>query len=399
MGTHCTFNRATLVGLLALALAAGCQLPDESGADANSTDDVTKVATTDTGTGTRMNIETSSFGKTPDGDTVTLYTCTNDNGLVLKMIDYGAIVVSLDVPDRDGKMANVTLGFNDLPSYVERHPYFGATVGRFCNRIANGKFSLDGKEYTLATNNAPHHLHGGVKGFDKSMWKGEPIKTDDAVGVRFTYTSPDGEEGYPGDLSTTVDYTLTNANELKVVFTATTNKATPVNLTNHNYWNLAGAGSGTIKDHELLVSADQTLAVDESLIPTGEMSPVADTSLDFRKAHKIGDNILETGLDPVGYDHCYALRSTDGSLALAARVNDPKTGRVMEIWTTQPGIQFYTGNFLDGSKACGGFDQHEAFCLETQHFPDSPNQPNFPTTILQPGETFTATTVHKFKVD
>jgi aldose 1-epimerase len=345
---------------------------------------------------TKMNIATTSFGATAEGKPVTLFTCTNANGLVLKMIDYGAIVVSLQTPDRDGKLANITQGFDSIDGYLKRHPYFGATVGRYCNRIANGKFTLDGQEYTLATNDGANHLHGGLQGFDKCLWKAEPVPTDESVGVRFTYTSPDGEEGYPGNLATTVEYTLTNDNELKIEFSATTDKATPVNLTNHTYWNLAGAGVGTIKDHELMIAADQALAVDAGLIPTGEMVDVAGTPLDFRQPHKIGDHLLETGLDPVGYDHCFALRSQDGSLALAARVKDTSSGRVMEIRTTQPGIQLYSGNFLDGSADAGGFQQYQAFCLETQHYPDSPNQPSFPSTILQPGETYSQTTVHKF---
>ena len=402
-----------ILTVITLSSVVGCQPAGNTpGSNANTSDDVapavtggatatsaTTATTSESGTDKKMNIETSSFGTTSDGDEVTLYTCTNQNGLVLKMIDYGAIVVAVETPDREGKMANITQGFDSLAGYLQRHPYFGATVGRFCNRIAKGKFTLDGEEYTLATNNGPNHLHGGEQGFDKRMWKGEPIQSDTGVGIKFTYTSPDGEEGYPGNLATTVVYTLTNANELKIEFTATTDKATPVNLTNHNYWNLAGAGVGTIKDHELSLTADKALAVDDSLIPTGEMLDVADTPLDFRESHKIGDKLADTGLDPVGYDHCYALRSQDGSLALAAKVKDPNSGRVMEIHTTQPGIQLYSGNFLDGTDACGGFNMHQAFCLETQHYPDSPNQGSFPSSILRPGETFSQTTVHKFSVE
>lgn len=405
--SNLSINTTMAVGFLALSLSIGCQPAGNVTSD-NTSDDTTTAetaalettgTTSESGTDANMKIETSSFGKTPDGDDVTLYTCTNTNGLVLKMIDYGAIVVSVETPDRDGKLANITQGFDSLAGYIERHPYFGATVGRFCNRIAKGKFTLDGKEYTLATNNEPNHLHGGEKGFDKCMWKGEPVQSDSGVGIKFTYTSPDGEEGYPGNLATTVVYTLTNTDELKIEFSATTDKDTPVNLTNHNYWNLAGAGVGTIKDHELMLAADKALAVDDTLIPTGEMLDVADTPLDFRESHKIGDKLEETGLDPVGYDHCYALRSQDGSLALAARVKDPSSGRVMEIHTTQPGIQLYSGNFLDGTEATGNFNMHQAFCLETQHYPDSPNQASFPTSILKPGETFSQTTVHKFSVE
>jgi aldose 1-epimerase len=344
-----------------------------------------------------MSIEKAPFGETQDGTEIDLYTCTNANGLVMKLITYGAIVVSLDTPDRDGKLANINLGFEQLDGYLQRHPYFGSTVGRFCNRIANGKFTLEDKEYTLATNDGDtHHLHGGAAGFDMQVWDAEEVTTDDAVGVKFTRRSPDGEEGYPGNLDVTVVYTLTNADELKVGFTATADKPTPVNLTNHNYWNLAGAGSGTILEHELQIESDAYLAVDEGLIPTGELSDVKGTPLDFASPHKIGERIKQIEAEPQGYDHCFALRSQDGSLALAARVEDPGSGRVMEIYTTQPGIQLYTGNFLDGSEGNGGFNQHEAFCLETQHYPDSPNQPEFPSAILKPGETYSQTTVHKF---
>lgn len=346
-----------------------------------------------------MKIEATPFGTTPDGEEITLYSCTNAHGLLVSLINYGAIVVKVETPDRDGKLANINLGFATLEGYLPRHPYFGSTVGRFCNRIAKGKFTLDGQEYTLATNNGDNHLHGGEIGFDKHVWKAEEVKTDDAVGIKFTRRSVDGEEGYPGNLDVAVTYTLTHENELRVEFTATTDKATPVNLTNHNYWNLAGAGSGKILDHEVTLAADHFLAVDEGLIPTGELTPVAGTPYDFSAPHKIGERINEIEADPQGYDHCYALRGQAGGLALAARVKDPVTGRVMEIYTTQPGIQLYTGNFLDGSEGNGGFNQHEAFCLETQHYPDSPNQPDFPTTILQPGETFHQVTVHKFSAE
>lgn len=349
--------------------------------------------------GSSMKIEKQPFGKTEDGQDVTLFTCTNELGLVLKLTDYGALVVAVETPDRSGRLANINLGFPKLDGYLARHPYFGATVGRFCNRIAKGKFTLNGKEYQLATNNGANHLHGGIKGFDKQMWQATEVKVADAVGVQFSRRSPDGEEGYPGNLDVTVTYTLTNHNELKVDFTAKTDRATPVNLTNHNYWNLAGAGSGSILHHELTLDADKYLPVDDGLIPTGELSDVKGTPLDFTAPHSIGERMKSIKADPVGYDHCFALRSQDGSLAFAARVRDPSSGRVMEIYTTQPGIQFYSGNFLDGSAANGGYKQHEGFCLETQHYPDSPNQPKFPRAILQPGEEFKQTTVHRFSVD
>ena len=346
-----------------------------------------------------MSIVKTSFGKTEDGQEIDLYTCTNSNGLIAKLTNYGAIVVSLETLDRDGKLANINLGFDKLDWYLQRHPYFGSTVGRYCNRIAKGKFTLEDKEYTLATNNEPNHLHGGDAGFDKQVWQGKAVETDEAVGVEFTRRSADGEEGYPGNLDVKVVYTLTKKDELKVEFTATTDKATPCNLTNHNYWNLAGAGSGTIEEHEVQIESDKYLSVDDTLIPTGELADVKGTPLDFTTPHKLGERLKQIEADPVGYDHCFALRSQDGSLALAARVKEPGSGRVMEIFTTQPGIQLYTGNFLDGSEGNGGYKQYGAFCLETQHYPDSPNQPEFPTTILKPGETYSQTTVHKFSAE
>ena len=346
-----------------------------------------------------MKIESSSFGTTPDGEEITLYSCTNVNGLLVSLINYGAIVVRVETPDRDGNLANINLGFPTLEGYLGSHPHFGSTIGRFCNRIAKGKFSLDGREYTLATNNGENHLHGGVVGFNKHVWKAEEIKTDSAVGIRFTRRSVADEERYPGNLDVAVAYTLTNDNALRIEFTATSDKATPVNLTNHNYWNLAGADAGKVLDHEVTIASDHYLAVDEGLIPTGKLLPVADTPLDFVAAHKLGERIKKINADPQGYDHCYVLRGQDGKLALAASVKDPASGRVMEIHTTQPGIQLYTGNFLDGTEGNGGFNQHEAFCLETQHYPDSPNQLEFPSSILKPGETFHQVTVHKFSAE
>jgi aldose 1-epimerase len=346
-----------------------------------------------------MKVEKSSFGQTRDGVAVDLYTCTNAKGSVLKMTNFGAIVVELQMPDRDGKLANINLGFPTLDGYEDKPPYFGATVGRYGNRIALGKFTLDDKEYTLATNNGPNHLHGGDVGYNKVVWDAEPLTTDSAVGVKFTYLSKDGEEGYPGNLDITALYTLTNDNEMIVDFAATTDAATPVNLTNHCYWNLGGAGSGTILDHELMLAADQYVPVDETLIPTGKLADVKGTPFDFTSPEKIGARIEQIDSDPVGYDHCYVLRGQIGESKLAVRVKDPQSGRVMEIYTTEPGIQFYSGNFLDGAKENGGYQQYEGFCLETQHYPDSPNQPNFPSTIVRPGETYRHTTVHKFLVE
>lgn len=357
-----------------------------------------------------MSITKEAYGKTKDGQAVDLYTCTNRNGLVLKMTNYGATVVSMETPDKAGKKANITLGFSSLEGYLARHPFFGSTVGRYGNRIAKGKFKLDGKEYTLATNNGPNHLHGGIKGFDAVVWKGVPFTaaTDtredklDGAGVRFTYTSPDGEEGYPGKLEVMVDYLLTNSNELRIDYVAKTDKPTVVNLTNHCYWNLGGAGSGDILKHELTLAADKFLPIDATSIPTGELAPVKGTAFDFTTPHAIGDRIGEIKKPPhetKGYDHCYVLRGQQGKLELAARVKDPKSGRVMEIFTTEPGVQLYCGNFLDGSVGGGGYKQHDAFCLETQHYPDSPNKPEFPSTVLRPGETYRSTTAHKFSVE
>lgn len=348
---------------------------------------------------TKMSITTSPFGITKDGTEVQLFTCRNKQGLLMKLTNFGATVVSLETPDRDGKLANINLGFSSLDGYLGQHPYFGATVGRYCNRIARGKFSIDGKTFTLATNNGPNHLHGGNVGFNRVVWKPTEVTTDAAVGVRFDYASKDGEEGYPGNLDVTVEYMLTHKNELRVDFTATSDAKTPVNLTNHNYWNLAGAGSGMTLNHEVTIEADQFLPVDPTLIPTGEKAPVKGTPLDFTTAHKIGERIEEIEADPAGYDHCFVLRNQTGALELAATVKDAASGRVMKVFTTQPGIQFYSANFLDGSEANGGNKRYEAFCLETQHYPDSPNQPSFPSSILEPGETFRQTTVHRFLTD
>lgn len=346
-----------------------------------------------------MSVTKAPFGMTADGHPVDLFTCVNRDGLVLKLTTYGAIVVAMETPDRAGKLANVTLGFATLAGYEQRHPYFGATVGRYCNRIAKGRFTLDGQEYTLATNNGPNHLHGGVAGFDKVLWEATPIEGDEGVGVAFQYTSPDGEEGYPGALRVVARYLLTADNALRVEFEATADKPTVLNLTNHSYWNLAGAGAGSIREHRLQLFADQYLAVDDTLIPTGELVAVADTPLDFRMAKPIGRDLDEIVADPVGYDHCFVVRGEPGTARPAARVVDPGSGRVLEIETTQPGIQFYSGNFLDGTPGNGGFKQYEGFCLETQHYPDSPNQAAFPTTVLRPGETFRQSTIHRFSVE
>lgn len=345
-----------------------------------------------------MGITKRSFGTTKDGKEIQQYICNNANGYALEMIDFGAIVTAFRAPNKKGIVENITLGCTDIEGYEACTSYFGSTVGRYCNRIAKGKFSIDGTEYTLATNNGDNHLHGGKVGFDKRVWKSEQLIDSNSVGVRFTLVSEDGDEGYPGQLKVTVDYILNNDNELKIDFTATTDKPTHVNLTNHNYWNLGGAGSGNIKEHLLTLESDQYTPVDGQGIPTGEIADVEGTPFDFRNATKIGARIDQIKSDPIGYDHNYVLRGQDGELVRAATVVCPESGRQMEIHTTQPGIQFYSGNFLDGQPGSGGFNQYGAFCLETQHYPDSPNQSAFPSTLLKPGETYRHTTVHKFSL-
>ena len=350
-----------------------------------------------------MTLTQASFGKTTDGQEITQYTFTNA-GITAKVIDYGAILTELHVPDAKGNVADVVLGFDNVKQYETESPYFGATTGRVANRIAKGKFTLDGKEYTLATNNAPNHLHGGIVGFNKKIWKAETLKTIEGPAVKFSYTSPDGEEGYPGNLAVEVTYTLTKDAELRIDYKATTDKATPINLTHHTYFNLAGQGNGTILKHELELTADHYTPVDATLIPTGNIAKVEGTVFDFRRPAPIGGRIhLLKGdaatKDPGGYDLNYVLNNQTGKVALAAKLHDPSTGRIMEIWTDEPGIQFYTGNFLDGSltgKAGKVYQKHFGLCLETQHYPDSINQPKFPSTVLKPGETYTQTCVHKF---
>jgi aldose 1-epimerase len=353
------------------------------------------------GGGKKGRVEKVPFGKTPDGTAIDLYVLTNPSGMTAKVMTYGATLTELLVRDRDGKLDNVVLGFDNLEGYLAGHPYFGATVGRVANRIAKGKFSLGGKEYHLKTNNGDNHLHGGMKGFDKVVWKAEPVKLKQkgAVAVKFSYLSPDGEEGYPGNLSVTVTYTLTDVNELRIDFTATTDKATPVNLTNHSYFNLAGPKSGDVLGHELMLAADKYTPSGPDLVPTGKIEPVKGTPLDFTTPKTIGSRIKELKGDPVGYDHNYVLQGGEEFAPLAARVSEPKTGRVMAMYTTEPGVQLYTGNFLDGKlKGHGGvvYQQHQGFCLEAQHFPDSVNHPDFPSIILQPGKTYTQTTVYMF---
>ena len=348
----------------------------------------------------QASVEKGAFGRMPDGTAVDVYTLKNKNGLVAKVITYGALLTEMHVPDRNGRLGDVTLGFDNLQQYLDGHPYFGATIGRYANRIAKGRFTLEGQTYTLATNNGPNHLHGGLRGFDKVIWNASILGTEAGASVKFTYVSRDGEEGYPGTLTATVIYTLTDRDELRLEYTATTDKATVVNLTNHAYWNLAEQGD--ILGHILMLNAGRYTPVDDTLIPTGEIAPVRGTIMDFTKPMPIGSRIRQLTNDPQGYDHNYVLRGGGGKLALAARVEEPKTGRILEIHTTEPGIQFYSGNFLDGTlqgKRGIVYQQHHAFCLEADHFPDSPNRPEFPTVTLRPGQAYRQTTIHRFTAE
>jgi aldose 1-epimerase len=354
------------------------------------------------GAAAKRGVSHTAFGSTKDGKAVDLYTMTNSHGVEVRAMTYGGIITSISVPDRTGTMADVVLGFDTLDGYLADPPYFGAIVGRYGNRIAKGQFTLDGRTYKLATNNGPNHLHGGVRGFDKMVWTARSLESAEGVGVALTRMSPDGEEGYPGNLNATVTYTLTDRSELIVRYEATADKATPVNLTQHTYFNLAGGGD--ILGHELTINADRYTPVDATLIPTGELAPVQGTPFDFRRRTAIGARIKQD--DPQlkngnGYDHNWVLNRTGTGLQLAARVVEPKTGRTLEVTTTEPGVQFYSGNFLDGTiKGKGGavYNLRNGLCLETQHFPDSPNHPNFPTTILKPGDTYSSQTVFTFGV-
>lgn len=400
---------AALPWLLGLALAAlpmaGCASSDnQSAAPAAAANTKRQDATSGEGMTSKAGITRSDFGKTQDGTPVHLYTLTNKNGIVVKVTDYGGIVTEIDTPDRDGKMADVVLGFDSLDKYLAGHPFFGAIAGRYANRIAKGKFSLDGKEYTLATNNAPNHLHGGNVGFDKRVWQSQAVESRDGPAVKLTYVSKDGEEGYPGTLTANVTYTLTDRNALQIDYEATTDKPTVLNLTNHSYFNLHGRESGKdIQDHVFVIHADRYTPVDDTLIPTGELAPVKGTPLDFTRPTPVGERIEQVGKDPTGYDHNFVLNnSRPGAVALAVQVSDPDTGRMLEVLTDQPGVQLYTGNFLDGKLSSPGgkpYLKHYAFCLETQHFPDSPNHDKFPTTVLRPGETFRSRTLYVFTTD
>jgi len=349
-----------------------------------------------------MFIKKKVFGKTPKGETVDQYILTNENGMKVRIISYGGIVTALEIPDRIGNLDDIVLGYDELSGYLKKNPYFGAIVGRYGNRIAGGKFVLNGKEYQLVTKNGKNHQHGGTVGFDKIVWNSEAIQKNDTVGVQLTHVSPDGDECYPGNLSCKVTYMLTNNNDLIIRYHATTDKSTIINLTHHSYFNLAGQVNRDILEHEIKIVADRFTPTDENQIPTGELCSVKGTPMDFTKPTVIGSRIEQEDQQLKyggGYDHNWILNNQDGSLALAAQVYEPTTGRVLEIYTTEPGVQFYTGNNLDGSitgKNGIVYKRRYGLCLETQHYPDSPNKINFPSVVLNPGEIYTQETVHRF---
>ncbi len=391
-------NFASLILISFICTFAACQ-PNNS--HSNNHQEMTTPRTAS------LSIQKAAFGILPDGQRTDIYTLRNGNGMEVRITNYGGIITHLFVPDRAGKLADVVLGFDSLPPYLQEHPYFGAIIGRYANRIAKGKFTLEGKTYTLATNNGDNHLHGGLKGFDKYIWMAETKENEKEVTLSLYRVSPDGEEGYPGNLHIQVEYTLNNMNELRIYCAATAEAPTHVNLTNHSYFNLTGDPSNSILGHELQINANAYLPVDKGLIPTGELRNPGGSAFDFREPKKIGRDI---GSDDEqlhlggGYDHCFVLNRDREKLSpqLAAIAHDPSSGRVLEVWTTEPGMQFYTGNFLDGTLTGKGgkvYGRRAGFCLETQHFPDSPNQPDFPSTVLKPGRTFRSTTVYKFSAD
>jgi len=357
------------------------------------------------GTAMKRQVRKESFGKTGDGRPVDLYTLTNSKGMEVRAMTYGGIIVSIRVPDKSGKIQDVVLGYDTVEGYLANPAYFGAIVGRYANRIANATFTLDGVKYTLAKNDGQNSLHGGKVGFNKELWEGKQFESAKGVGVEFSLLSKDGEEGYPGNLKVKVRYTLTDDNQLMLDYEATTDKATPLNLSQHSYFNLAGEGSGDILQHHLMLNADRFTPVDKTLIPTGELRAVQGTPLDFTKPAAIGARIDEDYEQLVighGYDHNFVINRKDDSLTLAARVHEPTSGRVLEVYTTEPGVQFYSGNFLDGTitgKQGHVYKRRNGFCLETQHFPDSPNHPDFPSTILKPGTTFHSQTIFKFSTE
>ena len=384
-------GRASLLILFAIMAGTSCSRTQERAAEAKKE--------------TAPSMSNKPFGTTPSGEAVQLYTLRNAKGMQVEITNYGGRVVSLLAPDRSGRFADVVLGVDSPEGYLGDNPYFGALIGRYGNRIAKGRFRLNGVEYKLAVNNGANALHGGVKGFDRVVWQPREAQSPDGPSLELKYTSKDGEEGYPGNLTVTVSYTLTADNGLRIDYHATTDKDTVVNLTNHSYFNLAGQGEGTILDHVVQIYADRFTPVDAGLIPTGELKSVEGTPFDFRQPATIGSRIgnkdqqLEYGL---GYDHNWVLNHKTGSFDVVARVGEPVSGRVMEVLTTEPGLQFYTGNFLDGTiRGKGGkvYPKRAAFCMETQHFPDSPNQPKFPPVVLKPGETLQSSTEYRFSVE
>jgi len=355
-------------------------------------------------TNTIGSISQAPFGGIPDGPPVTIYTLRNDKGMEVRILNYGGIVQSLKVPDKNGKFDDVVLGYDNIGGYLTNSPYFGALIGRYGNRIGGGKFTLEGKTYKLAINNGPNSLHGGIKGFDKVVWQASPSLTPDGPALELTYVSQDAEEGFPGNLKVTAIYTLTDNNELHLSFTATTDQPTLCNLTQHSYFNLRGQGNGDVLGHEVNINSDKITPVDKDLITTGEYAPVDGTPFDFRKPTAIGGRINDSNQQIQfgnGYDHNWVINKPLGKLGLQARVYEPTTGRVLEVWSTEPGVQFYTGNFLDGSitgKDGRVYSRRTGLCLEPQHYPDSPNKPVFPTTELKPGETYQNTIVYRFLV-
>jgi aldose 1-epimerase len=369
------------------------------------TDAETSTSTTTSDTiKTMASITKANFGKLPDGQEITLYTVTNKNGVEMKVMNYGAIITSLKTPDKNGVLEDIVLGYDSLAGYLKESPFFGAVVGRYGNRIAKGKFTLEGKEYTLAINNGVNALHGGVKGFDKVVWTIEEVTSAEGPALKLSYLSKDMEEGYPGNLKAEVIYTLTDNNELRLDYTATTDKTTVINLTQHSYFNLTGNAKRDILEHEIMINSDEIVPVDKTLIPTGKLRKVANTPFDFTTAQPIGKGINDKDEQIVlggGYDHCFVLRDASDSLKLAAVLTEPVSGRKVEVYTTEPGIQFYSGNFLTGSITGKGgvvYARRFGLCLETEHFPDSPNQKQFPSVVLKPGETYKTSTVYKFGV-
>ena len=384
----------TLFSLIAVCLIQGCSENTPEVKTSNEAEVKSQQ--------TSMSITKASFGKTTDGNTADLYTLINDAGAIAKITNYGGIITSLSMPDKNGLYEDVVLGYDSLSDYLKDSPYFGALIGRYGNRIAKGKFSLDNKSYTLPVNNGPNSLHGGTKGFDKVLWNASTIETDDAVGLKLLYESPDGDQGYPGNLKVEVNYLLGNDNTLKITYKASTDQKTIVNLTQHSYFNLSGNTRNNILDHLLTINADQYIPINENLIPLGKLEDVSGTPFDFRDATAIGKRINEENKqlkNGGGYDHCWVLNSSNSESRLVAKLEHPTSGRIMEVYTTEPGLQFYSGNFLDGTlngKYNTVYEKYTGLALETQHYPDSPNQPDYPSVVLNPGEVYSTSTTYKF---